>query len=79
LTLETIYLGIQQSLSAHNNNDQTQPQENDEHDEKIIEKENKDCSNIASPQEILFKFTLIKIENRYRQNNYKQLISIFPN
>ncbi|CAF1901250.1 unnamed protein product [Rotaria magnacalcarata] len=47
LTLETIYLGIQQSLSAHNNNDQTQPQENDEHDEKIIEKENPEASQIT--------------------------------
>lgn len=47
LTLETIYLGIQQSLSAHPNNDQTQQNENDDNDDRINEKENNESFQIS--------------------------------
>jgi hypothetical protein len=47
LSLETIYLSIQQSLSSTKNNDQTQQQENDENDETIIDKDNSESSQIS--------------------------------
>lgn len=48
LTLETMYLTIQQSLTAQTNkNDQTQQPENDENDEKSIEKDNSESSQIT--------------------------------
>jgi len=47
LSLETIYLNIQQSLSSNKPNDQTKEQENDENNEIIIDNDNNESSQIT--------------------------------
>ncbi|CAF0730699.1 unnamed protein product [Rotaria sordida] len=47
LSLETIYLSIQQSSSSNHNNDQTQQREDSENDERIGGKENNESSQIS--------------------------------